>query len=370
MNVNPRNSRSTNETWRIGDMRRRTYLFIVVILLLGCALNGCTITANGGLSAPATSIIWTDSSDDHLPKELTAQQVYDAIVPAIVEIHTFDENRKQIGTGTGFFVNEKGEIITNFHVLEGADSASIKLFDGAEYEITGVRDYNIELDLARIFVETENESWLEIDDGEVQTGDTVYAIGSSLGLTNTFSSGIVSQASRLENGVSWIQTTAPISPGNSGGPLVSSRGKVIGVNTWYVKDSQNLNFAVSAKEINKLSRVGNEPVSHFSKYNNPTILGCGQRSFILNLFYLDGRTEQYLIRTEQTYVGDALYELGVIGKIPEDVPYVGIFPDSVFGEEPPKNNGHPTMWHNEENEWVSLYDLLILDSTVVSLKQS
>ena len=87
----------------------------------------------------------------------------------------------------------------------------------------------------------------------MKTGETVYAIGSSLGLTGSLSNGIVSSAEREVEGQTFIQTTAPISSGNSGGPLLDSKGRVIGITTASLVDGQNLNLAIPVAEIDTLS---------------------------------------------------------------------------------------------------------------------
>ena len=95
----------------------------------------------------------------------------------------------------------------------------------------------------------------------VQTGEAVYAIGSSRGLTNTYSQGIITQANRVVDGVVHIQHDASITNGNSGGPLLNVYGEVIGINTWGITDSQNLNFAVFTSELDNLV-YGNEMTLH------------------------------------------------------------------------------------------------------------
>lgn len=86
----------------------------------------------------------------------------------------------------------------------------------------------------------------------VSVGTTVYAIGSSRGMTNTYSQGIITYADRIIDGVSYVQHDASITHGNSGGPLINAYGEVIGINTWGISDSQNLNFAVFVDELDNL----------------------------------------------------------------------------------------------------------------------
>ncbi len=185
-------------------------------------------------------------------RALTATEVSEKISPAVIEIITQDSHKRDRALGSGFFIDDKGTAVTNYHVMEGAYYAKATTQDGREHVIMGVISYDKDLDLAIIKVNLTNTPYLSISQDGVETGQTVYAIGSSLGLTGTFSNGIVSTASRDIDGVDCIQVTAPISQGNSGGPLVNEYGEVIGVNSMTASGGQNLNFAINIKELEKL----------------------------------------------------------------------------------------------------------------------
>ncbi len=184
-------------------------------------------------------------------RTLTAKEIYEFVSPGVVEIHGRDANGTE-WIGSGFFINEKGAALTNFHVMVGAAEATAVLADGSEYDITGVFDYDKDLDLCIIKVDIEGNEFLTISEDAPVTGQTVYAIGSPKGYTGTLSNGIVSSASRIENGTDYIQLTAPISSGNSGGPLVNEYGEVLGVNAMQWIDGQNLNFAVNIAQLDEL----------------------------------------------------------------------------------------------------------------------
>lgn len=186
----------------------------------------------------------------------TATEVNERISPAVIEIVVRDERGVEFALGSGFFIDDHGTAVTNYHVMEGAYSAYATMSDGSKADVVGVIDYSQELDLAIITVAYVCEDYLIVSDEGVSTGQTVYAIGSSLGLTGTFSNGIVSTASRMIDGVDYIQVTAPISHGNSGGPLVNEYCEVVGVNTLTTTEGQNLNFAVNIKELGKLNTDG------------------------------------------------------------------------------------------------------------------
>ena len=133
-----------------------------------------------------------------------------------------------------------------------------------------MRDYDKVLDLAIVQADIQGNAYLEFSKHPVATGETIYALGSSQGLTSTFSSGIVSTASRTIEGVNYIQTTAPISQGNSGGPLVDPYGEVVGVNSMTLTTGQNLNFAIDIHELEKLTQERNLSLAQIYELEYPS----------------------------------------------------------------------------------------------------
>jgi hypothetical protein len=114
-------------------------------------------------------------------------------------------------------------------------------------------------DLILLQIPVAEVSALKIaDDRDVQVGDAVYAIGNPLGLRGTFSNGLVS-GKRIEDGVTYLQITAPISEGSSGGPVLSDRGEVIGVATAFYADGQNLNMAIPARHASGMLALATSP---------------------------------------------------------------------------------------------------------------
>lgn len=188
--------------------------------------------------------------------KLTAEEVYSKCSPCTVEI-TVTDDTGDMALGSGFFIAE-GMIVTNYHVIDGAEKIAVKNNEDKEYPITTIIGYNEDLDLAVLGTDMKNDI-LTISQDPVSGGQSIYTLGSPLGLSDTFSDGMVSNASRIIEGVDYIQIDAPISPGNSGGPLVNSYGEVIGINTMYYVNGQNLNFAINIKELQKLST--NKPIS-------------------------------------------------------------------------------------------------------------
>ena len=197
-------------------------------------------------------------------KKLNAQEVFALVSPSVIEIHG-EDHLGQEWLGSAFFINDSGVAVTNFHVMVGAVDAKAVLSDGTELDVTGVYGYDQDLDLCLIQVDTSGNEFLTISETEVVTGSPIYAIGSSLGYTGSLSDGIVSSASRIEHGTDYIQITAPISPGNSGGPLVNEYGEVMGVNAMQRTDGQNMNFAVNIRQMDELSTGRMQKLEQFSK---------------------------------------------------------------------------------------------------------
>jgi hypothetical protein len=173
---------------------------------------------------------------------------------AVVLIVISNSVGQETALGSGFLVSADGEIVTNYHVIKEAHSAIVKLSNGAFFPVSGVLASDADKDLAIIKVGGKNLPFLTLGDiNNLHVGDHVVAIGSPLGLEGTVSDGIVSAVRDVEN-KKWIQTTAPVSHGNSGGPLLDLSDHVVGVITWGVnlEMGQNLNFAAPCSEVTAL----------------------------------------------------------------------------------------------------------------------
>ena len=165
------------------------------------------------------------------------------------------------GLGSGFVIHKDGYVVTNDHVIAGEHRISVTLFKKNENELTKVTYDNVrivatssELDLALLKMEPESDELfnavsLAAGDGGVRDGQTVFAIGSPLGLDRTVSEGIISIANRVIGGRLYLQTTTQINPGNSGGPLFNMRGEVVGVNNMKIAaiGAEGLGFSISLR---------------------------------------------------------------------------------------------------------------------------
>ena len=178
--------------------------------------------------------------------------------PAVVVILALDESGRSLRQGSGFIVNGGAAIITNYHVIAAAAAVAVKTSAGDTFPVTTALSIDEETDIAVLRTEVPRPLvTLQLADSSlVKVGEDVAAIGSPQGLENTISTGIVSGLRNLSDKLSYIQMTAPISPGSSGGPLLNANGEVIGITTFLVGGGQNLNFCIP---INYAKRMLSRP---------------------------------------------------------------------------------------------------------------
>lgn len=193
-----------------------------------------------------------------LVAQTTAREIASKARPAVVRI-TAIAGAREIGQGTGFFVSSDGRLVTNRHVVEGADRLRVDLADGETYVRVYLVSDDSRRDLVILRVPVTGSPALALgDDRSLHVGDPLYVMGNPMGLDGTFSDGLVS-AERTIDGVSWIQMSAPISPGSSGGPVFNDRGEVVGIATLIVRDAQNLNMALPVRYVSGLLAMDERP---------------------------------------------------------------------------------------------------------------
>jgi tetratricopeptide (TPR) repeat protein len=175
--------------------------------------------------------------------------------PSIVVILTYAEDGERLGQGTGFFIQQNGDVITNYHVLDRAGRSQIKLASGEEFAVKRVVAEDSEGDLVRISVDipAEKVTPLTISAAVPRVGEKVVVIGTPLGLDQTVSDGIISAIREVPKFGKIIQMTAPISPGSSGSPVLNMKGEVVGVATFLLLAGQNLNFSVPGERISQMT---------------------------------------------------------------------------------------------------------------------
>lgn len=295
--------------------------------------------------------------------EFGAKEIYQKVGPSVVEITIYNEDGNPESLGSGFFIDDEGTVLTNYHVVEGAYSAKVSLNSGRTYDVKAVLDYNKELDLALLETDVSHSEAVKFASEAPETGDKVYAIGSSKGQTGTLSEGIVSTASRrfADVDVDYIQHNAPISSGNSGGPLVNAHGKVMGVNSMSLKDAQNMNYAINIQELNKLNANNRVNMTEFYQTTNADYLWKKRvKEFIEPAKSVEKESNDEWIQSDELTLGE--WTAGAISDESDvDCFYVSIdSPRRVTFELAPNHT-------NEAKELIALVGLYTGDNDVDAL---
>jgi len=170
--------------------------------------------------------------------------IIDDIVDSVVGVKT------NLAQGSGFIINSDGYIITNVHVIDGADEILISTYNQGTKtaELIG-EDGNADVALLKI---SGSYDFLEFGDSdEIKIGENVIAVGNPYGLSFSVTEGIISAIDRTDsNSINkYIQTDVPLNPGNSGGPLINKKGEVIGINNWKIGGAEGLGFALESNYV-------------------------------------------------------------------------------------------------------------------------
>ncbi len=257
----------------------RWRLILALLLMLGigaaCALPAAVLpspTPAPTLPPTATAappVLPTVPTEAFNALEAQVEAVYAQAAPAVVNItsriityNIFMQPIPQEGTGSGFLYDNQGHIVTNYHVVEGANEVVVTLADGRSFpaEIVGV-DPSSDLAVIRIPAENLPAPLPLADSGQLRVGQFVIAIGSPFGQVGTMTLGVISALGRVIQSPDGrfigeaIQTDAAINPGNSGGPLLDLQGRVIGVNSQIISPSQasaGIGFAVSSNTVRRV----------------------------------------------------------------------------------------------------------------------
>src|SRR5271157_4251683 len=236
------------------------------------------VPRDSGGSAPVVPIpdSKTPAPPEDVLKELDPEErnnvlVYATVNKSVVNITTESEgggffgDETSTGTGSGFVIDKQGHLLTNYHVIQGAAAVRVTLFDGSAHpaKIVGQDASN---DVAVLLIRASADKLFPVtfgDSSRVLVGQKIMALGNPFGLERTLTSGIVSSLDRslkAKNGrmiKGIIQTDAAVNPGNSGGPLLNSRGQVIGMNTAIISQvgqSAGISFAVPINAITRILR--------------------------------------------------------------------------------------------------------------------
>lgn len=202
---------------------------------------------------------------------LKTEDIYKIAEKAVVTIRAINSKGELFSSGSGFFIDSDGTIATAYHVIDGAHSLKIETHDGATYSVKNVVAFETVRDIAllRADIPVTND-FLKMQES-ITPGETAYSFGSSLGfLDGSFASGVVASSlhervidEKTGESFKEVQYTAPVSSGNSGGPILNSKGEAIGIVTWGYTVGNSLNFATHISEIEVLDRTYERPVEDF-----------------------------------------------------------------------------------------------------------
>ncbi|MCJ7575455.1 MAG: trypsin-like peptidase domain-containing protein [Dehalococcoidia bacterium] len=238
-------------------MAKLKYILIAVLLVVGISL----VVANTmhDSTSFASGYVYVD---EEIAGELGTQELVAEVAPAVVSIVTekvgynwFWQAVPQTGAGSGIIISPDGYIVTNNHVVEGANKVTVTLSDGHTFEATIVGT-DAQTDLAVVKINANNLSYLHFLSNSLEqlsVLDPVVAVGNALALPGgpTWTAGVISNLGRsieedtgvVLNGI--IQTDAAINAGNSGGPLLDTAGQVVGINVAIASNAENIGFAIS-----------------------------------------------------------------------------------------------------------------------------
>lgn len=266
-----------------------TSIMTVANLQPACAMDAgrlYSVNAAAIQSAEGEGLVQLLSNTEN-EKELSAADIYRNASEAMVEIISTDKADSQY-IGSGFFIGT-GKVMTNFHVVRSAVKLEIRDYSGKSYKVKKILGYDEELDIILIAVESGDNAALKLCYDRPQTGDRVYTIGSPLGLTGTFSEGMVSCTDREMDNHMYYQVTLPTSTGSGGGPVLNSRGEVIGIITLTTPSGQNLNFAVPISEYKNAKKSvtwKKMSLKAFYKMNEPYVKESNDYRFSDSFFQL------------------------------------------------------------------------------------
>ena len=203
--------------------------------------------------------------------DYTIPQLVEEMSPGVVSIAIVDRDGNVLTRGSGFIADSSGLIVTAYHLIDGARYATVTTVDGEIYDRMDVVEYDRRRDVAIIHIRPFSalRALRLASTDDLVIGEDAVAIGNPQGLDHTVSSGLIS-GYRQMTGFRLIQTTAPISPGSSGGPLITMDGSVVGITNYQLSTdrTQNLNFAIPITYVQTLldrSSTSGLPLDEFAR---------------------------------------------------------------------------------------------------------
>lgn len=328
------------------SLRPRT-LWLAMLTTVALAVAAAFVVAEvvDGGGAPVQTVAAPPAFDaganlDFAGEPLDIQGVLARVQPSVVTIQTGQETLRGVfeGAGSGVVISNDGLILTNAHVISGADQITVFFYDGTEATATLVGSFPDD-DIALIQATAVDGTAAAVlgSSENLRVGDEVVAIGNALnlGATPSVTLGIVSAKGRsIDAGIitleGLIQTDAAINPGNSGGPLVDATGAVVGINTAIIDDAQNVGFAISIDLVRPLI----DQLASGAGAITPQTAFLGVTSRSLADVAPEVRSEAGIEATDGAYVVDVVAGSAAAsaGVLPDDV-IVGIDGEGVDGSE-------------------------------------
>jgi S1-C subfamily serine protease len=329
----------------------RFHRFLLVVLLVGGfwyvtthfpkGLNPLTLTGARGADSPL-ELTEAQAAPAFDAEEQNNIAVYRRVLPSVVNITSravvfnfFYGTVPQEGQGSGFVLDKSGHVLTNYHVVEGANRGiEVKLSNKRNYKATVIGTDKVH-DLALLQIDAPGLQAVTLaDSSELAVGEKVYAIGNPFGLSGTMTRGIISSIRSIRTADNSpiedaIQTDAAINPGNSGGPLLNSRGEVIGINTMIASNgaeqSSGIGFAIP---INTAKAVLAD-LTRFGKVKRPS-LGIVSYAIGPDLAEQMGLASDYGVLIQKVLPGGAAERAGLKGGTQQA--YVGNMPIMLGGD--------------------------------------
>lgn len=183
------------------------------------------------------------------PQQLTVEEI-GKLSDRVVYIEVLDRNGQVQGSGSGVIVGSEGEVLTNYHVIDGANSVRIDLNDKRSFTTSTLLIKDEVRDLALLKINATSLPVVALGDSSaLKLGEEVVAIGSPLGFKNTLTSGVVSTPLRMVDGQNFIQISTPIDHGSSGGALFNRKGELVGITTALIESSADINLAIPSNDV-------------------------------------------------------------------------------------------------------------------------
>ena len=247
--------------------KKKKKLLRVIIIVSSCLLL---------LAIIVSGVYYLFFIDKENQKDISEDEWIQNSLYSVVKVITYDFSGNELANGSGFVMFKSNIIVTNYHVIEDAYSASIVTENEVSYKVDGIIGYEEDKDLALLKIEDKFKDSVEClergNSDEIKKGDEVIAIGSPMGMINTVSKGIFSNRINFDD-LSYLEITAEIEEGSSGGALFDKEGKVIGVTCAKFKNYESYNLAIPIEYVEKLYNQKNGKIVSIEEFYKSTPIG-------------------------------------------------------------------------------------------------